>query len=173
MGILEMLKREGIPMEGAEAVVVGRSIIVGKTMAMLLLQQNCTVTICHSRTRNLGEVCRRGDILVVAVGVPGLIQRGDIKPGAVVVDVGMNRISDRDVALRILGPDSPRFQKFEEQGSVLIGDVHPDAPWGVAAAATPVPGGVGPLTIGHLMKNTVLACRMRRANPLRYVRESG
>lgn len=171
-GILEMLKRQGFELEGKEAVMVGRSIIVGKTMAMLLLQENCTVTICHSRTRNLAEVCRRADILIVAVGVPGLVTREQIKPGSVVVDVGMNRLSSRDEALRILGPDSERFKKFEEKGSVLIGDVHPDAPWGVAQAATPVPGGVGPLTIGQLMKNTVLACRERRGKPMRYVQES-
>jgi len=172
MGILEMLKREGTPMRGAEAVVVGRSIIVGKPMAMLLLQNHCTVTICHSRTRDLGEVCRRADILVVAVGVPALVQREHIKPGAVVVDVGMNRITEREQALTILGPDSARFQKFEERGSVLIGDVHPEAAWGIASAATPVPGGVGPLTIGHLMKNTVQACRQRRGRPTRFAQES-
>ncbi len=162
MGILEMLKREKIEMPGAEAVVVGRSIIVGKTMAMLLLQQNCTVTICHSKTRDLGEVCHRADILIVAVGVPALVRREHIKSGAVVVDVGMNRITEREQALRFLGSDSARFQNFEKRGSVLIGDVQPGAPWGIASAATPVPGGVGPLTIGHLMKNTAQACRQRR-----------
>lgn len=162
MGIIEMLKREEIPLKGAEAVVVGRSNIVGKPVAMLLLHQHATVTICHSRTRDLPEVCRRADILVAAIGKPAMITKEFIKPGATVVDVGTTKIQDRDLALRLFGPDSGKFRTFEKQGSVLVGDVHPTDPLGLAGAVTPVPGGVGPLTIIHLMKNAVLACRARK-----------
>ncbi|HXK58873.1 MAG TPA: bifunctional 5,10-methylenetetrahydrofolate dehydrogenase/5,10-methenyltetrahydrofolate cyclohydrolase [Acidobacteriota bacterium] len=162
MGILEMLKREGIKLKGAEAVVVGRSNIVGKPMALLLLHQHATVTICHSRTEDLSAVCRRADILVAAIGRPAMITKEYIKPGATVVDVGTNKILDRESALRLFGANSPKFKAFERQGSVLVGDVHPTDPLGLAAAVTPVPGGVGPLTIIHLMKNALLACRARR-----------
>ncbi len=162
MGIIEMLKREGIAIKGAEAVVVGRSNIVGKPVAMLLLHQHATVTICHSRTRDLPEVCRRADILVAAIGKPALITKEFIKPGATIIDVGTTKIPDRDQALRLFGPDSAKFRTFEKQGSVLVGDVHPTDPLGLAGAVTPVPGGVGPLTIIHLMKNAVLACRARK-----------
>ncbi|MFB3905994.1 MAG: bifunctional 5,10-methylenetetrahydrofolate dehydrogenase/5,10-methenyltetrahydrofolate cyclohydrolase [Acidobacteriota bacterium] len=162
MGIIEMLKREGVEIKGAEAVVVGRSNIVGKPMAMLLLHQHATVTVCHSRTRNLPEVCRRADILVAAIGKPAMITKDFIKPGATIIDVGTNKIQDRDLALRLFGPDSNKFRTLEKQGSVLVGDVHPTDPLGLAGAVTPVPGGVGPLTIIHLMKNTVLACRSRK-----------
>jgi len=162
MGIIEMLKREGVALKGAEAVVVGRSNIVGKPMALLLLHQHATVTICHSRTRDLAEVCRRADVLVAAIGKPAMITKDFIKPGATIIDVGTNKIQDRDLALRLLGPESAKFRTFEKQGSVLVGDVHPTDPLGLASAVTPVPGGVGPLTIIHLMKNAVLACRSRR-----------
>lgn len=162
MGILEMLRREGVAFKGAEAVVVGRSNIVGKPMALLLLHQHATVTICHSRTRRLAEVCRRADILVVAVGRPALITREYIREGAVVVDVGTNHLENEDDVRRLFGDSSPRLARFRERGSVLVGDVHPRDPLGIAAAVTPVPGGVGPLTIAQLMKNTVLACRARR-----------
>jgi methylenetetrahydrofolate dehydrogenase (NADP+)/methenyltetrahydrofolate cyclohydrolase len=162
VGILEMLRREGVAFKGAEAVVVGRSNIVGKPMALLLLHQHATVTICHSRTRRLAEVCRRADILVVAVGRPALITREYIREGAVVVDVGTNHLENEDDVRRLFGDSSPRLARFRERGSVLVGDVHPRDPLGIAAAVTPVPGGVGPLTIAQLMKNTVLACRARR-----------
>lgn len=162
VGILEMLRREGVALKGAEAVVVGRSNIVGKPMALLLLHQHATVTICHSRTRRLAEVCRRADILVVAVGRPALITREYIREGAVVVDVGTNHLENEDDVRRLFGDSSPRLARFRERGSVLVGDVHPRDPLGIAAAVTPVPGGVGPLTIAQLMKNTVLACRARR-----------
>lgn len=162
MGIIEMLKREGVVLKGAEAVVVGRSNIVGKPMAMLLLHQHATVTICHSRTRDLADVCRRADILVAAIGRPAMITKDFIKPGSTIIDVGTNKIQDREIALRLFGPDAAKFRTFEKQGSVLVGDVHPTDPLGLAGAVTPVPGGVGPLTIIHLMKNTVLACRSRR-----------
>ncbi len=162
LGILEMLKREGIPLKGAEAVVVGRSNIVGKPMALLLLHQHATVTLCHSRTRDLPAVCRRADILVAAIGRPALITREYIKEGAVVVDVGINRLETEAEVRNLFGEDSPRLESFRKRGSTVVGDVHPRDPLGLASAVTPVPGGVGPLTIAHLMKNTLVACQARR-----------
>lgn len=162
MGIMEMLRQEGIPIKGAEAVVVGRSNIVGKPMAMLLLHQHATVTLCHSRTRNLPEVCRRADILIVAIGRPAMVTREFIREGAVIIDVGTNRVESEEEVRRLFGDDSPRIESFGKRGSTLVGDVHPRDPYGLAAAVTPVPGGVGPLTIAHLMKNTLLACQARR-----------
>jgi methylenetetrahydrofolate dehydrogenase (NADP+)/methenyltetrahydrofolate cyclohydrolase len=162
LGILEMLKREGIPLQGAEAVIVGRSNIVGKPMALLLLHQHATVTLCHSRTRNLPAVCRRADILVAAIGRPAMITREYIKEGAVVVDVGINRVETEAEVRNLFGEDSPRLESFRKRGSTVVGDVHPRDPLGVASAVTPVPGGVGPLTIAHLMKNTLVACQARR-----------
>ena len=159
-GVMALLAREGIVVAGRHAVVVGRSDIVGKPMALLLLHQHATVTICHSKSRDLPGLCRQADILVAAVGRPGLITADFVKPGAVVVDVGINRITDRDEALRILGPSHPRFRVFEEKGSVLVGDVHPGVAE-VAGALTPVPGGVGPLTIAMLMRNTMTAALAR------------
>ncbi len=162
MGIMEMLRQENIPVKGAEAVVVGRSNIVGKPMAMLLLHQHATVTLCHSRTRNLPEVCRRADILIVAIGRPAMVTREFIREGAVIIDVGTNRVESEAEVRRLFGDDSPRIESFGKRGSTLVGDVHPRDPYGIAAAVTPVPGGVGPLTIAHLMKNTLLACQARR-----------
>lgn len=162
MGIMELLKREEIPIQGAEAVVVGRSNLVGKPMALLLLHQHATVTLCHSRTRDLPAVCRRADILVAAVGRPALLTRDYFKEGVVIIDVGTNRVDDLEEATRLLGEESERLPKIREKGYVLMGDVHPRDPFGIAAAVTPVPGGVGPLTIAHLMKNTVIACKIRR-----------
>jgi methylenetetrahydrofolate dehydrogenase (NADP+)/methenyltetrahydrofolate cyclohydrolase len=162
MGIMEMLKREGVPLKGAEAVVVGRSNIVGKPMALLLLHQHATVTLCHSRTRDLAGVCRRADILIAAVGRTALVTKEFIKEGAVIVDVGMNRVETLEQVVDLFGEDSPRVGVWEKRGSTLVGDVHPRDPMGLAAAVTPVPGGVGPLTIAHLMKNTLLACKSRR-----------
>jgi methylenetetrahydrofolate dehydrogenase (NADP+)/methenyltetrahydrofolate cyclohydrolase len=161
-GIMELLFREGIPLRGAEAVVVGRSNIVGKPMFFLLLQEHATVTVCHSRTRDLPRVCRRADILIAAVGRPALLTRNYIKKGAVVVDVGVNLLRDRNEVLRLFGDGSRKLTAFDKRGSVLVGDVHPQASPGWAVAVTPVPGGVGPLTIALLMKNTVRACRERR-----------
>jgi methylenetetrahydrofolate dehydrogenase (NADP+)/methenyltetrahydrofolate cyclohydrolase len=161
-GIMELLFRERIPLRGAEAVVVGRSNIVGKPMFFLLLQEHATVTVCHSRTRDLPRVCRRADILIAAVGRPALLTRDYIKQGAVVVDVGVNLLRDRKEVLRLFGDGSRKLTAFDKRGSVLVGDVHPQASPGWAAAVTPVPGGVGPLTIALLMKNTVRACRERR-----------
>jgi methylenetetrahydrofolate dehydrogenase (NADP+) / methenyltetrahydrofolate cyclohydrolase len=162
MGILEMLRREGVPIKSAEAVVVGRSNIVGKPVALLLLHEHATVTLCHSRTRDLPSVCRRADILIAAIGRPAMITRDYIKEGAVVVDVGINRLESEERVRELFGEDSPRLVSFAEKGSTLVGDVHPLDPIGLAGAVTPVPGGVGPLTIAHLMKNTLLACRARR-----------
>jgi methylenetetrahydrofolate dehydrogenase (NADP+)/methenyltetrahydrofolate cyclohydrolase len=162
MGVMELLKREKIPIQGAEAVVVGRSNLVGKPLALLLLHHHATVTLCHSRTRDLPAVCRRADILVAAVGRPALLTRDYFKEGVVIIDVGINRVDDLEEATRLLGKDSERLPKVREKGSALVGDVHPRDPLGIAATVTPVPGGVGPLTIAHLMKNTVIACKMRR-----------
>jgi len=160
-GIIEILKRSGIPIRGQHAVVVGRSDIVGKPAAMLLLHQNATVTICHSKTQNLGEITREADILVAAIGRPGYITAKMIKPGATVIDVGMNRITDPTEFARFFAGDAKREAAFAKRGSILIGDVHPQA-FEQAGAYTPVPGGVGPLTIAMLMANTVRAAKMRR-----------
>lgn len=162
MGIMEMLKRESIPLKGAEAVIVGRSTIVGKPMALLLLHEHATVTLCHSRTKDLPAVCRRADILVAAIGRPAMITGDYIKEGATVIDVGINRVESESQVIELFGEDSPRIATFAKRGSTLVGDVHPRDPYGIAAAVTPVPGGVGPLTIAHLMKNTLLACKARR-----------
>lgn len=160
-GIMELLVRTGIQITGQHAVVVGRSDIVGKPMAMLLLNANATVTICHSKTRDLPAVCREADILVAAIGRTGMITREFVKPGATVIDVGISRITTREDFERFYSGDQKREREFAEKGSTLIGDVHPNVVE-VAGAITPVPGGVGPLTIAMLMSNTVKACRMRR-----------
>jgi methylenetetrahydrofolate dehydrogenase (NADP+) / methenyltetrahydrofolate cyclohydrolase len=156
-GILEMLRREGVELAGRRAVVVGRSDIVGKPMALLLLHADATVTVCHSRTRDLGAVTREADVLVVAVGRAGTIRGEQVKPGAVVVDVGMNRVDDTVAARELAGPE--RLAELEKKGYLLTGDVHAPSVSEVASALTPVPGGVGPLTIAQLMRNTVLAAR--------------
>jgi methylenetetrahydrofolate dehydrogenase (NADP+) / methenyltetrahydrofolate cyclohydrolase len=160
-GILQLLKRYRIPIAGRHAVVVGRSNIVGKPMALLLLHENATVTICHSKTPNLAEECRRADILVAAIGKPAAITVSHIKPGAVVVDVGMNRISDRQTVHALFAHDPARLAGFEKNGSALVGDVEPRAMRELSSAFTPVPGGVGPLTIAMLMANTVQIAETR------------
>jgi methylenetetrahydrofolate dehydrogenase (NADP+)/methenyltetrahydrofolate cyclohydrolase len=154
-GIIELLKRYQIPIAGKHAVVVGRSEIVGKPMALMLLNENATVTICHSRTRNLPEECRRADILVAAIGKPALLGADCIKPGAVVIDVGMNRVTDESVARRLFAHEPERLANFAKNGNLLVGDVDPRAMRDLSSAYTPVPGGVGPLTIAMLMSNTV------------------
>jgi methylenetetrahydrofolate dehydrogenase (NADP+)/methenyltetrahydrofolate cyclohydrolase len=159
-GVIELLVREQIPIAGRHAVVIGRSDIVGKPMALLLLHRDATVTICHSRTPDLASVCRQADILVAAVGRAGLVTRDFVKPGAAVIDVGMNRVTDPAVAARLFPPGHPRLASFQARGSVLVGDVHPEVA-DVAGALTPVPGGVGPLTITMLMMNTLRAARAR------------
>jgi methylenetetrahydrofolate dehydrogenase (NADP+)/methenyltetrahydrofolate cyclohydrolase len=158
---MEILCRSGISVEGKEAVVVGRSDIVGKPVAMLLTNANATVTICHSRTRNLAEVCRRAQILVAAIGKPGLITPEMVHPGATIIDVGINRITDRTEFEKFFAGNPQREKQFAEKGSILVGDVHPKVAE-VAGAITPVPGGVGPLTIAMLMSNTVKAAKLRR-----------
>ena len=160
-GVIEILKRSGIPIAGAHAVVVGRSDIVGKPAAMLLLNENATVTLCHSRTRELAEITRQADILVAAIGRPGFITAEMLKPGATVIDVGINRITDRAEFERFFGGDAKREETFARRGSTIVGDVDPHA-FAVAGAYTPVPGGVGPLTIAMLMANTVKAAKLRR-----------
>jgi methylenetetrahydrofolate dehydrogenase (NADP+)/methenyltetrahydrofolate cyclohydrolase len=161
-GVMEILKRSNIPVAGQEAVVVGRSDIVGKPVAMLLLNGNATVTVCHSKTRDLPGVCRRADILVAAIGQAGMITRAYVKPGATVIDVGMNKVSDRAEFDRLFAGNKKREETFLSKGSTLVGDVHPEV-MEVAGAITPVPGGVGPLTIAMLMANTVKAAKLRRA----------
>lgn len=163
LGIIDLLKREDIPIKGAEAVVVGRSNIVGKPIALLLLHNHATITLCHSRTHDLAAVCRRADILVAAIGRSAFITREFIKEGAVIIDVGINRIETVEEGIRLFGEQSERIERIKKRGSTLVGDVHPRDPLGVASAVTPVPGGVGLLTIAQLMKNTVNACLMRRA----------
>jgi len=161
-GILEILKRSNIAIAGQEAVVVGRSDIVGKPVAMLLINGNATVTVCHSKTRDLPGVCRRADILVAAIGRAGMITREFVKPGATVIDVGMNQVTDRAEFERLFAGNAKREETFRTKGSTLVGDVHPEVAQ-VAGAITPVPGGVGPLTIAMLMANTVHAAKLRRA----------
>jgi methylenetetrahydrofolate dehydrogenase (NADP+) / methenyltetrahydrofolate cyclohydrolase len=162
-GIMEILERSHIPVGGQEAVVVGRSDIVGKPTAMLLTNRNATVTICHSKTRDLPLVCRRADILVAAIGRAGMITRDFVRPGAAVIDVGMNTVTDRAEFDRLFRGDSKREEIFQTKGSTLVGDVHPEVAT-VAGCLTPVPGGVGPLTIAMLMANTVKAARSRRGD---------
>lgn len=160
-GVIEILKRSNIPIAGREAVVVGRSDIVGKPAAMLLINANATVTVCHSRTHDLPGVCRRADVLVTAIGRAGMITRDYVKPGATVIDVGMNTVADAAEFQRFFAGNAKREETFRKKGSTLIGDVHPEVAE-VAGAITPVPGGVGPLTIAMLMFNTVKAAKMRR-----------
>ena len=164
-GIIELLDREKIPIAGRHAVVIGRSDIVGKPMALLLLHRDATVTVCHSRTPNLAALCRLADILVAAVGRPGLVTRDFVKPGAAVIDVGMNKVTDAAVAESLFTDGHPRLALFRSKGSVLVGDVHPDVA-DIAGALTPVPGGVGPLTITMLMRNTLRAANARTGQPV-------
>jgi methylenetetrahydrofolate dehydrogenase (NADP+)/methenyltetrahydrofolate cyclohydrolase len=158
---MEILKRSNIPVVGQNAVVIGRSDIVGKPVAMLLLNANATVTVCHSKTRDLAGVSRTADILIAAIGRAGMVTRDFVKPGATVIDVGMNRVTDPADFKRFFGGNGKREQEFGAKGSTLIGDVHPEVAE-VAGAITPVPGGVGPLTIAMLMSNTVKAAKLRR-----------
>ncbi len=162
LGVMEILRRSAIPLEGANAVVMGRSDIVGKPMALLLVHAHATVTVCHSKTRNLPQVTRRGDIVVAAMGRAAMVTTDYIRPGATVIDVGQNVISNAAEAERIFARYPKKLEEFRTKGKVLVGDVHPDVAE-VAGAITPVPGGVGPLTIAMLMSNTVKAARLRRA----------
>jgi methylenetetrahydrofolate dehydrogenase (NADP+) / methenyltetrahydrofolate cyclohydrolase len=164
-GCMEILRRSNIPVEGENAVVVGRSDIVGKPVAMLLTNANATVTVCHSKTRDLPGVCRTADILVAAIGRPGMISRDYVKPGATVIDVGINRMDSADEFKKFFAGNQKREQDFAQKGFTLIGDVHPNVAE-VAGALTPVPGGVGKLTIAMLMSNTVKATKLRRGAAL-------
>jgi len=159
-GVMELLRRSNVSIEGKRAVVIGRSDIVGKPMALLLLHANATVTVCHSKTPDLAAVSREADILVAAIGRPAFVRKDFIKPGAVVVDVGINRVAERNEAMRIFFTDEAKMEEFDRKHSLLVGDVHP-LEVGEASAYTPVPGGVGPLTIAMLMANTVALAEAR------------
>jgi methylenetetrahydrofolate dehydrogenase (NADP+) / methenyltetrahydrofolate cyclohydrolase len=161
-GVIELLERSKIAIAGTRSVVIGRSEIVGKPMALLLLQRDSTVTICHSRTKNLPELTRDADILVSAIGRPGYVTADMVKPGATVIDVGISPTSDRQLVVKMFGEGSERLVNFDKRGSTVVGDVHPGV-WDVAGAMTPVPGGVGPLTIALLLKNTLVAAESRAA----------
>ncbi len=161
-GIMEILKRSEIPLQGARAVVIGRSDIVGKPIAMLLLRENATVTIAHSRTRDLADVAREADILVAAIGRPAFVTREFLKPGATVIDVGINRLTTEKEVREIFHDPAAPLATLAKRGSVLVGDVQPENARDIAGAYTPVPGGVGPLTIVMLMSNTIDAARRRR-----------
>ncbi|HEY7170131.1 MAG TPA: bifunctional 5,10-methylenetetrahydrofolate dehydrogenase/5,10-methenyltetrahydrofolate cyclohydrolase [Vicinamibacterales bacterium] len=159
-GVIEILERSGIRTAGARAVVIGRSDIVGKPMALLLLHRNATVTICHSRTVELPRVAKEADILVAALGRPAFVTAEFVKPGATVIDVGTSKVTDRALVERLFAPGTKRHTAFEKRGALTLGDVHPEVE-AVAGAMTPVPGGVGPLTIAMLLKNTVRAAELR------------
>jgi len=160
-GVMEILRRNSIAIEGVPAVLLGRSDIVGKPMALLLLHANATVTICHSKTRDLPQIARRADLVIAAMGRPAMVMPDWIRTGATVIDVGINRISDPAEAARIFAKLPQRLEQFRQKGSALVGDVHPEVVE-IAGAITPVPGGVGPLTIAMLMSNTIKAARLRR-----------
>ena len=160
-GIIQLLKRYDIPILGKRAVVVGRSDIVGKPLSLLLLHENATVTVCHSRTRDLPDVCREADILVTAIGRPALVTADYIKPGATVIDVGINRLESRQEAARIWRNSPEKLAAFDKKGSLIVGDVNPLDMAEKSGAYTPVPGGVGPLTIAMLMVNVVESAERR------------
>lgn len=161
-GIIELLERSGIRFEGSEAVIIGRSDIVGKPMAALLLHRHATVTLCHSRTRNLPAVASRADILVAAIGRPAFVTGEFIRPGATVIDVGINQLTDPEAAAILFEGNPKRIARVREKGYTLVGDVHPAEAGRRAGAITPVPGGVGPLTIALLIRNTLQAAKARR-----------
>jgi methylenetetrahydrofolate dehydrogenase (NADP+)/methenyltetrahydrofolate cyclohydrolase len=159
-GIVELLRRSHIPIAGVRAVVIGRSEIVGKPISLLLLHRHATVTICHSRTTDLAGIAATADILVAALGKPGFVRRTFVKPGATVIDVGVNRVTDPAAAKELLGEASPRLADFARRGSIVVGDVHREVIT-VAGAMTPVPGGVGPMTIAMVLANTLRAAELR------------
>jgi methylenetetrahydrofolate dehydrogenase (NADP+)/methenyltetrahydrofolate cyclohydrolase len=165
-GIMEILRRSHLPIAGQHAVVLGRSDIVGKPVAMMLLQANATVTVCHSRTVDIARYTRDADILVAAIGRPGFVTAEMVKPGATLIDVGINRVTEEAEVERFFAGDAERKAQFTRRGSTLVGDIHPAA-LAVAGAYTPVPGGVGALTIAMLMQNTVTAARARRGSIVR------
>ena len=160
-GIMEILRRSDLPMVGQSAVVVGRSDIVGKPAAMMLLNASATVTVCHSKTKDLGKITREADLLVAAIGRPGFVTAEMVKPGATIIDVGINRVTDAAEVEEFFPGNAERAATFAKRGSVVVGDVHPAA-FALSGAYTPVPGGVGALTIAMLMQNTVTAAKLRR-----------
>jgi methylenetetrahydrofolate dehydrogenase (NADP+)/methenyltetrahydrofolate cyclohydrolase len=160
LGCMELLEREGIPLRGQRAVVLGRSDIVGKPVAMLLLHRDATVTLCHSKTTGLADLARTADVLVAAIGRPAFVTREFVKPGATVIDVGINTLTTKAEVERIFPAGNRKRVQFSEKGSVLVGDVHPEVE-DVAGAYTPVPGGVGPLTVAMVLRNTVTAAELR------------
>jgi methylenetetrahydrofolate dehydrogenase (NADP+)/methenyltetrahydrofolate cyclohydrolase len=162
-GIMELLKSRNIEVEGKNIVIIGRSLIVGKPLALMMTNAHGTVTLCHSRTKNLSEVAATADILIAAMGKPAFVTTEFVKEGAVVVDVGTSQFEDKEKILELFGPDSKRLEEFAQKGYTVIGDVHPKV-FEKAAFVTPVPGGIGPLTIAFLMKNTLDAYKMRRGN---------
>lgn len=163
VGIIELLERNAIPISGAHAVIVGRSQIVGRPLAQLLLQRDATVTICHSQTRDLSSITTQADILIAAIGRAGFIRGEHIKPGAIVIDVGINRVTDEGAARELFGDEAEkRLKIIGERGYTLVGDVHPAEADARAGKRTPVPGGIGPLTVAALMRNTLMAARWRR-----------
>jgi methylenetetrahydrofolate dehydrogenase (NADP+)/methenyltetrahydrofolate cyclohydrolase len=164
-GIMEILRRSHLPVAGQNAVVIGRSDIVGKPAAMMLLNASATVTVCHSKTKDLPHVTRQADLLVAAIGRPGYVTPDMVKPGAVLIDVGINRVTEAAEVQELFGNDADRAATFAKRGSVVVGDIHPAA-FARSGAYTPVPGGVGALTIAMLMQNTVTAARLRRNLPL-------
>jgi methylenetetrahydrofolate dehydrogenase (NADP+)/methenyltetrahydrofolate cyclohydrolase len=161
-GIMEVLRRSGIPVAGQRAVVLGRSNIVGKPIAAMLINDSATVTVCHSKTRDLAKLTREADILVAAIGRPGFVTAEMVQPGATIIDVGINRISTEEELQKFFPGDESRRAGFEKRGSTIVGDVDPAA-FAISGAYTPVPGGVGALTIAMLMSNTVKAARLRRS----------
>jgi methylenetetrahydrofolate dehydrogenase (NADP+) / methenyltetrahydrofolate cyclohydrolase len=161
LGCIELLEREQIPLAGRSAVVIGRSDIVGKPMSLLLLHRDATVTVCHSRTVDLPRITATADVLVAAIGRPGFVTPELVKPGATVIDVGINVLTAEADVAKFFPPDSTKRETFAQKGSVLAGDVHPDVE-GVAGALTPVPGGIGPMTIAMVLRNTITAAELRR-----------
>lgn len=164
-GIMEVLRRSGLPVAGQNAVVIGRSDIVGKPAAMMLLNASATVTVCHSKTEDLPSFTREADLLVAAIGRPGYVTADMVKPGATLIDVGINRLTDAAEVERLFPRDADRAATFAKRGSVVVGDIEPAA-FAVSGAYTPVPGGVGALTIAMLMQNTVTAAKLRRGLPV-------
>jgi methylenetetrahydrofolate dehydrogenase (NADP+) / methenyltetrahydrofolate cyclohydrolase len=161
LGIIELLKFSGIPMQGRDAVVIGRSLIVGKPVAAMLTNENATVCVCHSKTKDLADIARRADILVAAIGKPAFVRAEFVKPGATVIDVGINRVADKELVRELFGDDEKRRRDLDEKGYTVVGDVDPRAAER-AGLMTPVPGGVGLLTVALLMKNTLEAFKKRR-----------
>ncbi len=164
-GVIELLRRSNLPIAGERAVIVGRSEIVGRPLATLLMHRDATVTVCHSKTKDLPSITRQADLLIAAIGRPGFVRAEHIRPGATVIDVGINRVEDLKLLEGFFGPGSPRLARAREKGFALVGDVHPAEGAEQAGHLTPVPGGIGPLTIACLLRNTLRAATIRREAP--------